>query len=139
MSPEELFSELSLWMVNLWLKSYNFCHYLIFILCILTCVDPDPYWEYGSGHESNTDPDPQNWLKGHKYIFFVCVLVLVTYRYLELDSWVNKMLMVNTIILIKILNFSQFHCKKISSCKISCIFRTYLFKLQAVLSKKRRK
>ena len=40
---------------------------------MLTCVDPDPYWEYGSGHESNTDPDPQNWLKGHKYIyFFVC-------------------------------------------------------------------
>ena len=42
MPPKELFTQLSLWIVNLYPKSYIFClHFILF----LTCVDP----EYGSG------------------------------------------------------------------------------------------
>ena len=38
---QKLFSQSSLWIVNLCLKSYTFCLHFIF-----ECVDPDPYWKY---------------------------------------------------------------------------------------------
>ena len=45
MSHKEIFTQLSLWTVNLYLKSYIFC--LHFILLHMWSVDPSP----------NTDPD----------------------------------------------------------------------------------
>ena len=44
MPSEEFFSLLSLWMVNL-----SIWHLLPLIFLIFTCVDPDPYLDYGSG------------------------------------------------------------------------------------------
>ena len=45
--------QLSLWMVNLCLKYYTFCP---LFYPIFTCMDPDPYWEYGSTKLLNMDP-----------------------------------------------------------------------------------
>ena len=44
MPSEEFCSLLSLWMVNL-----SIWHLLPLIFLIFTCVDPDPYLDYGSG------------------------------------------------------------------------------------------
>ena len=52
MSPEQIFSLLFLWIVNLCVNSYNFCLYFILYLhvWIQICIQ-------------NTDPDPQrSWL-----------------------------------------------------------------------------
>ena len=54
MASEELFSQLSLWLVNLCCKSYIFC------LNIFTCVNRDPCWEYGSGSTKFLNTDPQH-------------------------------------------------------------------------------
>ena len=57
MSLKDIFTQLSLWIVNFYLKSYTF---LPPLYPIFTCVDPDPYSEYGSRSGSrkllNTDP-----------------------------------------------------------------------------------
>ena len=55
MTPKEMFTQLSLWIVNLYLKSDTF---LPPFYPIYACVDPDPYSEYGSGSRKflNTDP-----------------------------------------------------------------------------------
>ena len=45
--------QLSLWMVNLCLKYYTFCP---LFYPIFTCMEPDPYWEYGSTKLLNMDP-----------------------------------------------------------------------------------
>ena len=44
MSPKEIFTQLSLIMVNLYLKSYNFCLHFILFLHVWICI-------------RNTDPD----------------------------------------------------------------------------------
>ena len=56
MSPKEIFSQLSLWIVNFYPKSGIFCrHFNLYLQ--FACVDPDPYSEYGSGPRKllNTD------------------------------------------------------------------------------------
>ena len=55
MAPDELFSQLSLWTVNLCPKSYTFCLYFILYLHVWIQIHKAP--EYGS----NTDPNPQHW------------------------------------------------------------------------------
>ena len=54
MSPKEIFSQLSLWTVNLYLKSYIFCY--CFNLYLHVWIRMQEAREYGS----NTDPDPQH-------------------------------------------------------------------------------
>ena len=49
MAQEELFSHKSLWRMNL-------CHLLSLFYPIFTCVDPDPYSQYGSTKHLNMDP-----------------------------------------------------------------------------------
>ena len=55
MSPKEIFSQLSLWIVNLYLKSYIFCLHFNLYLHVWIRIQEAP--EYGS----NMDPDPQHW------------------------------------------------------------------------------
>ena len=57
MSPKEIFSQLSLWIVNLYLKSYIFCLHFNLYLHVWIRIQEAP--EYGS----HTDPDPQHWQK----------------------------------------------------------------------------
>ena len=56
MALEELFIFPEWW---IYVQNLHLCRYFI-IYPIFTCVDPDPYWEYGSGSGStkllNTDP-----------------------------------------------------------------------------------
>ena len=70
MALEERFSQLSIWTVNLWFKSYAFFAYILSYTGIYMC---------GSGsvlgirihkapeYRSNTDPDPQHW-EGEHYL-----------------------------------------------------------------------
>ena len=63
MSPKEIFSQLSLWIVNLYLKSYIFClHFNLYLHVWIRIRIPntDPYFEYGSGSGKlpNTGTDP---------------------------------------------------------------------------------
>ena len=46
MALEEIFSQFSLWMLNL---LSSILHLLPLIYPIFSCIDPDPYLEYGSG------------------------------------------------------------------------------------------
>ena len=60
-----LFTQLSLRILNLYLKSYIFClHFILFlhvwIRIRIRNTDPDPE---GSWNGSNMDPDPQHWVK----------------------------------------------------------------------------
>ena len=62
MSPNEICTQLSLWIVNLYIKSYIFfLHFILYRYRIYMCgsglirIKKAP--EYGS----NTDPDPQHW------------------------------------------------------------------------------
>ena len=86
-----IFSQLSLLIVNLCLKSYTFCLYFILYLHVwirIRIKNTDPYpqssWiriQYGSG--SNTDPDPQHWFSLRKNFFWELTRVL-------LQFWPNR-------------------------------------------------
>ena len=67
MAREELFSQLSLWIVNLFTKWYTFC--LNFIIYWHGWIRIHESPEYGS----NMDPDQQHWLcyKNHPQIYYV--------------------------------------------------------------------
>ena len=55
MSPKEIISHLSLWIVNLYLKSYTFCLYFILYLHVWIRIRIHKAPEYGS----NPNPNPQ--------------------------------------------------------------------------------
>ena len=57
MSPKEIFTQLSLWIVNLYLKSYNFLSPFILYLHVWIWIRIQKAPEYGS----NTDPGPQHY------------------------------------------------------------------------------
>ena len=56
MTPKEMFTQLSRWVVNLYLTSSIFCLHFILYVYVWDRIQEAP--EYGF----NTDPDPQHWL-----------------------------------------------------------------------------
>ena len=56
MSPKEICTKLSLWIVNFYLKSYIFCFHFTLYLHVWIRIQIQKAPEYGS----NTDPDPQH-------------------------------------------------------------------------------
>ena len=57
MAPEEIFGQLSSWMVNFCLQSYTFLP-LVYHMC---GSDPDTQSDKGPEYGSHLDPDRQHW------------------------------------------------------------------------------
>ena len=65
MSPQEVFTQLSLWIVRF---LFNLLFYFYLWACVVPDPDQYPEYEYRSTkllnmYGSNLDPDPQNWLE----------------------------------------------------------------------------
>ena len=60
MSPKEICTKLSLWIVNFYLKSYIFCFHFTLYLHVWIRIRIQKAPEYGSN--TDQDPDPQHWL-----------------------------------------------------------------------------
>ena len=78
MSPKEICTKLSLWIVNIYLKSYIFCFHFTLYLHVWIRIRIPKAPEYGS----NTNQDPQHFSGLLKYprhrlkiVFVICLKV----------------------------------------------------------------